>query len=375
MLARKHLTLALRDRRGAVLVITTTGVFVVLAAVALAVDVGMMLTARAEAQRVADLSALAGALQLGSNGDSAAAEAWAIQYAADNLIRKQSAVVLPADVFVDVPNDQVTVTVNRTVARGNPVGTFFARIFGVPAVDVVADATAEASIASTSINCILPIAIADQWQENGGDPVIYDDPPDVYIPWDPSNPSAPHTGYANTSIGDTIKLRPFGGGPGEVNPSWYYVWRVPGQSGAKRYRENIWGCVDPSIEYHVGMTVNTEPGNMIGPTRKGFNKLVSLDPNAIWNENLNCVTDSSLSGSSDPLDCRGSVRVKPTPLFDPRFPPRNGMKPFDFINFAGIFVLGITGNEVTGIFVGYTAVGSGGGGPGASLLKKIHLIE
>ena len=46
-----------------------------------------------------------------------------------------------------------------------------------------------------------------------------------------------------------------------------------------------------------------------------------------------------------------------------------------FINFAGVFVLGITGNEVTGIFVGYTAVGSGGGGPGATLVKKIRLIE
>ncbi len=375
MPGKKHLTLALSDKRGAALVIATSGVFVVLAAVALAVDVGMMLTARAEAQRVADLSALAGALQLGSNGDSAAAEAWAIQYAADNLIRKQSAVVLPADVFVDVPNDQVTVTVNRTASRGNPVGTFFARLFGVPAVDVVADATAEAGIAWTSLNCILPIAIADQWQENGGDPEIYDDPPDVYVPWDPDNPLADHTGYSDASIGDTIMLRPFGGGPGLVNPSWYFPWRPPGQSGAAKHRANIWGCVDPSIEYYVGMIVNTEPGNMIGPTRKGFNKLVSLDPNAIWNTNMNCVTDAVLSGSNNYLDCRGSERIKPTPLYNPNFPPGNGMKPFEFINFAGIFVLGITGNEVTGIFVGYTAVGSGGGGPGATLIKKIRLIE
>ncbi|MEN8144745.1 MAG: pilus assembly protein TadG-related protein [Gemmatimonadota bacterium] len=375
----KHLTLALRDQRGAALVISTSGVFVVLAAVALAVDVGMMLSAKAEAQRVADLSALAGAGHFALNDNSAAGEAVAIAYAADNLIRKQPAEVLPMDVFIDVPNEQVTVSVHRTAARGNPVSTAFARIFGVPAVDVVADATAEIVSTSGVLNCILPIAIADQWQENGGDPDLYDDPPDVYVPWDPDNPAAPYTGYSDSSIGDTIVLRPFGGGPGEINESWYYAWRPPGQHGAADHRENIWGCVDPTIEYSIGMSVNTEPGNMIGPTRQGFDKLVGLDANAIWNTNpgMSCVTDASLAGSNDPLDCRGSVRIKPTPLFNPGQPPGNGAKPFVLTNFAGIFVLGITGNEVTGIFVGYTGVGPGGvdAGVGNTLLKKLRLIE
>ncbi len=378
MLGKKHLTLALGDQRGAALVIATSGVFVVLAAVALAVDVGMMLSARAEAQRVADLSALAGVGHLAfSGGNSAGAEAQAIKFAADNLIRKQSAVVLPGDVFVDVPNDQVTVTVHRTAARGSPVGTFFARIFGVPTVDVMADATAEAVPVSGNLNCILPIAIPDEWQEIGGNPDIYDDPPDVYIPWDPDNPAAPYTGYSDASVGDTIVLRPFGGGPGEVNPSWYYAWRPPGQQGAADHRENIWGCVDPTIEYFIGMIITSEPGNMKGPTRFGFRTLVGLDPTAIWNTNAGCITDAAFSADSDPFNCRGSKRVKVAPLFDPGDPPGNGMKPFAITNFAGIFVLGVQGNEITGVFVGYTGVGPGGvdAGGGNTLVKKIRLIE
>ena len=59
---------------------------------------------------------------------------------------------------------------------------------------------------------------------------------------------------------------------GGLNPSWYYPWRPPGQSGADDFRTNVNSCVDRSILFYVGIDVETEPGNMSGPTMQGFKR-------------------------------------------------------------------------------------------------------
>ncbi|MEN8144747.1 MAG: pilus assembly protein TadG-related protein, partial [Gemmatimonadota bacterium] len=157
-----------REDSGATLAIMTAAMGMSLSAVALAVDVGMMMSARSEAQRSADLAAMAGAGVLAQSPDN---DEWATQeateYASTSLVRKDPVQLLPTDVTVDLTQRTVRVVVNRTADRGTPVGTFFARIFGVSAIDVVADATAEASPAG-GINCLLPLAIPDRWKEVGG---------------------------------------------------------------------------------------------------------------------------------------------------------------------------------------------------------------
>ena len=72
---------------------------------------------------------------------------------------------------------------------------------------------------------------------------------------------------------------------------------IPGVRRASReptdYRTNVSSCVDPTIDYGVGMEVETEPGNMRGPTLQGFGDLISQDPAAVWNEQLDCITDAT----------------------------------------------------------------------------------
>lgn len=54
--------------------------------------------------------------------------------------------------------------------------------------------------------------------------------------------------------------------------------------------------------------------------------------------------------------CRGSPRIRPVPLFNPTDQPDPGSKPFEFSNFAGIFVDEIEGKTVYGRWLGYTGI-------------------
>ncbi len=377
-----------RSKEGAALVIMTAGTVLVLSAAAISVDVGMMLTARAEAQRTADLSALAGASSLIALPNQVVpAQDLAISFAAANLVQKTPVVLLPGDVVVDLVASTVTATVNRTAIRGNPVGTFFARVFGVNAVDVVADATAQV-VPAGGINCLLPLAIPDRWYEDpsnpANDPYDYEEEyGDYYVPWaepgtDPLVFNDPYTGYSEDDIGLQMLLKDSGGGGGGMNPSWYFPWRPPGQSGGADYRENIRSCVDPSIEYTIGMDVDAEPGNMKGPTLQGFKDLIAQDPGAVWNDVVDCVTDAAYKFSGDAGNCRPSPRVRPVPFFDPRGEPPNGSKPFTLTNFGALFVESQTGDDTYIRFMGYAGLAPPGPGTGASLgplFKTVVLIE
>jgi len=351
------------EERGVALIIAAGSMVALTSAVALAIDVGMLTVTRTEAQRVADAAAMAGAGALIQVPNSAYARAQAKQTAGYNDIRGSQAEVLDQDVDVDLGAREVTVRVLRTSERGNPVGTFFARIFGVNTVDISAHATAWVTPAG-GINCLLPVTIPDRWYEAGGSGNSEDsfdpDKGDEYVPWqvpgsDPPAYNTAFTGYTQSDIGTQITIKSNSGG-GDYNPSWYYPWRPPLQAGADDYRTNVSSCVDPTIDYGVGMEVETEPGNMLGPTVQGFEDLIAQDPTAVWNEQLDCITDATDALSSNGSACRSSPRIRPVPLFDPTSGPANGASTFAFTNFAGLFVEKIVGNEVVARWIGYTGV-------------------
>ncbi|MFQ5529985.1 MAG: pilus assembly protein TadG-related protein [Gemmatimonadota bacterium] len=386
----KHVLRSLRwrwaDERGAALMIAAGSMVALVSAVALAVDVGMLTVARTESQQVADGAALAGASALIESPDNADyATALAREYAGQNRIRRAVPDVRAEDVAVDLVNRRVTVTVRRTADRGNPVGTFFARIFGVNSVNITTDATAQASFAG-GVNCLLPLTVPDRWFEAGGpgnDPDDYNPEfGDQYVPWmdtstdPPTHNTETFTGYTEDDIGTqfTIKSNSANGG---MNPSWYYPWRPPGQSGGDDYRTNINSCVDPSITYFIGQTVDTEPGNMVGPTKQGFQDLIAQDPHAVWNESLACVTDASAALSTEASSCRSSPRIRPVPMFDPREQPEPGSKPFQFSNFAGVFIEGIQGKNFIARWIGYRglAPASVGGPTAGPQFKVLQLVE
>lgn len=374
------------NERGVALFIAAGSMIALTSVCALAIDVGMLFTARTEAQRVADGAALAGAGALiASPNNRELATFNAVTIGGLNTIGGQNANVLATDVTVDLVNRQVTVVAQRSAARGDPMETFFARIFGVTSVDIGATATAEASSAG-GIKCLLPLALPDRWVEGPGTPNDPDDfeteVGDYYIPWavpdsDPVRFNDAYTGYSESDIGSQFTMKSNTAG-GDLNPSWYYPWRPPGQTGADDYRTNVSGCVDPSISYSVGQQVETEPGNMSGPTMQGFRDLIAMDPSAVWNDDMDCIVDDGHQSSLNPSYCRDSPRIRPIPMFDPREEIDAGTKPFTFTNFAGVFVEDIQGKDIVARWIGYTGVDPttyGHDGSAGPLFKVLRLVK
>ena len=89
----------------------------------------------------------------------------AINTALGNDVMHADVSVLPSDVTFPTI-DRVRVAVFRTSDRSNPVAALIGPIFGVPTVNVAANATAEASPAN-AMSCVKPFTIPDRWQENG----------------------------------------------------------------------------------------------------------------------------------------------------------------------------------------------------------------
>src|SRR5687767_4622257 len=143
----------LRDESGMSYVFIGMGMMAFLSASMLAIDVGMLMTSRNQAQNAADSGALAGATALLFNdfddrSPSGPAVTNAIAAAKANAVMGENPSVEVMD--VEFPLDpagaanRVKVTVHRTTARGNPVSTLIARFFGMDTADIVATATAEA---------------------------------------------------------------------------------------------------------------------------------------------------------------------------------------------------------------------------------------
>lgn len=403
------------DTAGAGIALVALTMVALLSAVALAVDGGMILTARGEAQSVADASALAGAgiLALDPENDGGA-RTEAISYALQNSVRGTPTVVLDGDVAVDLDESTVAVTVHRTVDRGNPLATFFARIFGVNAVSITAyaKAIAEPVGPNSGTNCLLPIMLPDRWLESPGiyagvddsfDPEIPDPKPgeldddgiwDVYVPPAEATENNPSTGYDASVIGTQIEIHKAGGGGGGLNPSWYYPWTPlddedqleDGGPGASQYESRFTVCMQAT--YLPGDSILTEPGAMVGPTNDGFDAIYDADPEMIWNESptgptapangSGCPWRPSAAGGAGACDYT-SPRVRPMPMFDPRGAPDNGRKVVHFTNFGSVFVeQPQPGNDFTARWLGLLPSApqdADGDDEVEGLPKKIRLIE
>ena len=235
-----------RDERGMTLIFVGVGFVAFMAATTLAIDVGMFMTARSQAQNAADAGALSGAVALALNDfndrtASGPAVQGAINAGLANTVMHEDVSVTAADVTFPVGptglNDRVRVTVRRSAARANPVPTLIGPMFGVPLVDIVATATAEASPANAA-TCVMPFTIPDKWTEvqtpawdtndefnmvdNKGDPLPN---PDIYVPASQSNA----TGYdAEVDKGLQITLKT--NNQNKTAPSFYNPWRLPGSS-------------------------------------------------------------------------------------------------------------------------------------------------
>jgi hypothetical protein len=418
----------LRDSAGAGIALVALAMVALLSAVALAVDVGMLVTARTEAATLADASALAGAGVLRDlQGDSAAAHAAAIDWAANNTVRGETVPVLDEDVDVIPDEWTVRVRVHRTEARGNAVPTFFARVFGVDQVDITARAAAWAAPATSSGGdptqaCLLPLALVDEFtdvNENG----VFDEGVDFYDP---------EGGYDEDDHGKLIKLKIHNNDPNTGPPdcqtdddldsevsneidycqdggdseSWRCWWREdpPADGGGggtgvlgpriypadecgpeMNYRDTVWAASASGNKQ--SLVTNDDDDNH-------FEALIRSDPNLEWCDDCagidrGCVVD----GSIDDRACVPpgySPRMRSSPVVNPTI-DGGGSNTFSVIeDFIGIFVEQVSCAYDAGPFGGpegrwnvYVRLmvtgGSGSSGDSgsseASLLRNLQLIE
>jgi hypothetical protein len=362
------------------------GFLAFVAATTLAIDVGMFMTARSQAQTAADAGALAGATALvfdDFNDRSAGGPAvqGAVSTARFNTVMDSSVSVDPADVTFPLgpggAANRVRVNVFRTGGRDNPVPTLMGPVFGVPTVDIRATATAEASPAN-AMTCVKPFTIPDKWTENTNPPwdtgdtferydnkgnVIKD--ADVYH--EPGTPG--YRGYNSvTDKGTSLVIR--AGTGNNIEPTMYYSWKMPGDDiGADFYRENINGCNSSVVGYKYLMT--QEPGNMNGPTMQGIDDLIDQDPDAYWDNVKNRVHSTK----------NPSPRIFPIPLYDPEYyawGKANGRNAdLRMANWIGFFVERRDGNNVIGRITPILGVIDEDAGPAPEGMfpQAIRLVE
>lgn len=368
------------------LVFVGLGFMAFLAATTLAIDVGMFMTARAQAQNSADAGALAGATALIMDDyDDRSTNSPVVQNA---LVASGENQVIHADVDIDPGdvtfplgptglNNRVRVRVFRTGARGNPLATLVGGFFGVNSANMEAMATAEASPTNAQ-TCVKPFTIPDKWEEHQTPPWDPDDTfdvvdkkgnplpnPDVYRP---GSPRVGGTSYDwQYDRGEYMMIR--AGTGNEINPSFYFSWEMPGGHGGDWYRENIAGCNTTIM--HPGELMNPEPGNMVGPTSQGIDDLIAKDPYAYWDD----VNDKPVSGNG--TDARTIV----IPLYDPVYydtGKQNGRTAdLRMANWLGFWVDRRAGNNVYGYVTPIIGIFDRGAGPAPAGLfpQVIRLVE
>ena len=392
MIMDERLPRLLRDERGMSLVFVSLAFMAFMAATTLAIDVGMFMVARNQAQNSADAGALAAAVALYYNdfndrSASGPAVQNAISVAQANLVMGAPPSVLPSDVtFPNDPSGQptrVAVQVFRSVARNNAIPTFIAKLIGMSTVDIGATATSEASLTNAA-TCVKPWTVPDKWIENSDANGNLDGPwtpnstfdlydnsgnplpkPDVYIPVDQQG----YSGY-NAAIdkGTEVVLKP--NNANKTAPSFYNEWAIPPGRGGSWYRDNISMC--NSYKQAIFDLLTMEPGNKVGPTDQGTQELIDLDPGAYWDTGCSCVKGSAFATSP---------RVGVVPVYDPVYyetGKHNGRNAsLKVANWIGVFVEGESNGNVTGRIVPAPGLDlkSAGAAPAGAFLRQIRLVQ
>jgi putative Flp pilus-assembly TadE/G-like protein len=376
-----------RDERGISTMLVGFGFVGFMGAATLALDIGMNVLARTQAQNSADAGALSGATALVFDDYNDRSAGGPAVQSAINAAREND--VIGGDVNVDPPdvtfplgptglNNRVRVFVDRDVP------TVLASFFGTMSMNIKAAATAEASPANAA-TCLLPFIIPDKWEEivappwNPNSEFDYADkkqqvmnPHDEYRPG-PRPPGGTGTGYdVNIDTGTILILKQDNNG--KVAPSVYNPYRIPGSSGAADYEAAISGCNTTIV--NTDIIVDQEPGMMTGPTRDGIINLVNQDAGAYWEPlpGCNCIR------GSDPKFGGMSPRLRTIPLYDPILfdmnrQPGLANATFKIVSFLGVFIVGMQGNDVIARIHPVTGLVNGSNTTLSSFAMAIRLVE
>lgn len=217
------------EESGQVLALVSITLVVLCGLAAIVTDVGQLYLERQRLASAADLAALAGAQEL---PDREAAEEIAAAYLAKNGIDVDA-----VEIEISDDDQEVAVTLRNTIP------TTFARILGVYSQGTWGGATARSAAVSGGIGAVpLGVARAD-WQ-----------------------------------VGQEVVLK-LSANDGTVAPGNYQALAL-GKHGASMYEYNLMNGYDQWMR--VGDWLETEPGNMAGPTVRATQFRINQDPHATW---------------------------------------------------------------------------------------------
>lgn len=318
---------------------------------ALALDWGLLLSARTAAQAAADSAALAGAFTFVVQPlapQPQTARELALSAATSNNIT--SAPIETSDVSVDVDpgNRRVTVSIRRSE------GTFFARVLGWDRVDIEVQASAEASLTATGSTCAKPWFIPNAAASTLGSC-------DACAAGEVLISGGSVTAFAQSQLGAPFIIKP-ANPRNALAPGQFYAIAMPGSIGGADYRDNISTC--SPVVVRCNETYSVEPGNMIGPTAQGVKELIGPDADTYIDLGRYQRSDGTLSDTSPQLISTPIWNECGMAGFCPagELPADGRNTTIAVVGFAMLFLEDVQGNDVIARLTGISACGPGGGG-------------
>jgi hypothetical protein len=395
------------------MVVAAVMILMFLSMAALAIDYGMVKTAKAEAQRAMDGAALAGASVFTEPSPtfpkSDSAKGRAKEVAAQHTVHRVAVDTITAHNLMQVQVDLVAQTVKASYTVP-PMSLWFARRFGSPTMGLTATATAHAENTSLS-NCTKPIAIPDAWNnataagedlngdhiwnfvdQNGGSPGVWDE--GETEPWQyngsdtyDSTTTGWGTNYRNSNgTGLDLRTKDYGrqifiqsfSSKDDAISSFYYSWgNTTADNGASKLADRIRAQCEPAEVQHVYAGANGAKTNQVADA---WDDVINRDPNAVWDNSTNTVVNSNKGANW----LTQSDRVIIVGLYNPaEYAGAPSANDIEFNNMARIFLdkrpcgngNGNCKQPLTGHFLGLLGGGGPGGNPSGVLLKRLVLIK
>jgi Flp pilus assembly protein TadG len=334
------------NQQGFVLVIVAVLLVVLIGFVALAVDVGLLYSARTSAQEVADSAALAGAFTFISSPTApqpATATLHAQQVAQNNSIFGQPVTAGNVAVNVDVPNRRVTVDVTSVQ------NTYFARALGTNTANIGVEGIAEAASQATN-------AIVKPWfipntvlaTPKGDCSACTTVPPQVLISGNPPQLTA----WGRSQLGAQFTLKP-NNPNGAIAPGDFYGIQMPNDNNSgSLYRDNISENLNPAVK--CAESYDILKGNKVGPTKQGVDDLIGNPARDKYQAVGQYQTPTGVSDVSDALVS--------APIWDScsaAYCPGNnfpkGQASLKIVGFALLFLDGFQGSNLTAHLIDVTA--------------------
>ena len=366
---------------GYTLFVIAATIMVFLGFVALSVDMGVLYSARASAQRAADAAALAGAFVFVTRGDldetttpkqSDVIKENAIATAATNKVLGAPVVIGTGDVTVDLTNNRVTVQ----VTQNQP--TLFARILGENSANIRATAVAEAAKTANATGCLKPFFIPNTALFDGGGVICEactTTPKQVLI--EKVNGVLQVTDWAKTEIrngNNQFLLKPQD--PQQaLRPGDFMLIDIPGQNP---------GDINPAIQFCLGttsacaQTYSILTGNHVGPVKNGIKDLIGCPDPDVYNGPGEYERPDGTVGSTSralvtcPVWDVCTAVIDGTPFCPAAQVPGGTNVSLQIVGFAVVFVEGLSsgnggtpdcnGNDITARVISVSACGATGGG-------------